>query len=144
MKDIKIYTTTPKDFYWGLYTVELAILYDFRVLYYNSKMMYSMLNENYDDMKFYLFDKSNGLIFFHEMKTQESSFYKIIDLKKLKIYDLDLNEVGNSHLNLVVKYDFELIGIEIIEKYKFVESEFIKDNFKNNIFNFFKWKLNKL
>ena len=79
MKVIKIYTTTPKDFYWGLHTVELAILYDFSVLYYNSKMMYSMLNENYNDMKFYLFDKSNGLIFFHEMKTQESSFYKIIN-----------------------------------------------------------------
>jgi hypothetical protein len=143
MSKLKIYTTKPKDIHWGRNVIELAIFLSSKVLYYNSKMMYQMLNDN-NDMIFYLFDDIKGLFFFHEINPNVSNFYKIIDLNKLKIYELNLDENNNRHLNLVVKYDFEKIGIGIIEKYKFIETKFIKDDFKNNVFNFFKWKLNKL
>ena len=54
MSKLKIYTTKPKDIHWGRNVIELAIFLSSKVLYYNSKMMYQMLNDN-NDMIFYLY-----------------------------------------------------------------------------------------
>lgn len=144
MNNIKIYITKPKDIHWGRNTIEFAIFMSDKVLYYNSKMVYQMLNKKLDNMMFYFLNKDKKFIFFHEVNPNKSNFFTVIDFQKITLYKLNLDIPKNKHLYNVVIYDLEIIGLGILEKYDFAESIFVKDNFKLRCFNIFKWKSIKI
>jgi hypothetical protein len=140
MDNIKIYHTKPIEVKMGRFAIKLAILKSKKLLYYNSDVYNLMLNENYNDMMFYKFDNNKSSILTYEVIFPESFNFKIIDLINEKSYMLNLNDFKNKYLYDIVIYDFEILGLEIVKKYNFIEKELVQNKFNNCFINYLKWK----
>ncbi|RZK01785.1 MAG: hypothetical protein EOO46_19245 [Flavobacterium sp.] len=137
---IKYHYQVPKEITNGNVGIKIAFD-DFHgvQLYYNSKAFAHQLPAS-DGLIFVYFSKDLKCACFYEIEVRKSYKLKVIDFLETKIFELDLD---GSAINLERFCFFfkENLHKDIsteMQQLQFIESYFINDNLKSNIFN--RWK----